>query len=498
MLTKSDFQKAISDSIAAYPAVAPLYQAGDPRILQHLDAMATMLAMLSAQIETAVSEPFEKARDATVLADAAMRGIVRKGSAARVRIRAVNKGTGAYTIDSGRMLLDSSGLMHRVETSALVPAAGETTFEAVQMRGVTIRHTVSVSEPFYAIAIPAAADDTHLCSIGVSDADGEFAYRDRYVNTAAGERVFHVEADDRQQVYVRFGLEGVVGVQPKAGSEIVLTVFYTAGQISPASGSPFAFEYLGSPAESAIDLSMDALLAAGQNPMPMSVLRDLARYPSVYDSNAVFLGEFDFLVRRNFPTLQFLSVWNESAEERARGPSIDNINTLFVACLSEQGGEAELTENDPNSPVKPAVIADAQLTSTQRAIKAAILAADDSYRVRFVTLVRSKIGITIGARISTSYIAPDVSQKIAEALLAEFGPSSPAARRGGQRPLYQRIYALLRQKVQALSDGTADLTVSIAEPASLLVRPEMWRYLDASTLSIHVETANIVTPSWGG
>lgn len=498
MLTKSDFQKAISDSISAYPAVAPLYQAGDPRILQHLDAMATMMAMLSAQVETAMSEPFEKARDATVLADAAMRGIVRKGVAARVRIRASNKGSSAFTVDSGRGLLDSSGLMYRVEASAVVPAGGEATFEAVQMRSVTVTHLVSGSEPFYAIPIPAADDDSYLCSISVSNADGDFSYRDRYVNTAPGERVFHVEADDRQQVYVRLGFDGVVGVQPQEGAEIVLTVFYTAGKIAPAYGNPFAFEYLASPAESVVELSMDALLVAGQNPMSMSVLRDLARYPSVYDSSAVFLGEFDFLVRRNFPTLQFLSVWNESAEERARGPKVENINTLFVACLSAEGGEAELTESDPSTPTAPTVIADADLTSTQRAIKAAILAADDSYRVRFVTPVRSKISISISARISTSYIASDVRQKIADALLAEFGPSSPAARRGRQRPLYQRIYALLRQKVQALADGAADLTVNITEPSSLLARPEMWRYLDASTLSITVETANIVTPSWGG
>lgn len=498
MLTKSDFQKAISDSIAAYPAVAPLYQAGDPRILQHLDAMATMLAMLSAQVETAMSEPFEKSRDATVLADAAMRGIVRKGSAARVRIRASNKGASAFTVDSGRKLLDSSGLTYRVETSVSVPAGGEATFEAVQMRGVITRHVVATSEPFYAIPIPAADDDSRLCAISVSDGDGEFVYRDRYVNTAPGDRVFHVEADDRQRVYVRLGFEGVVGVQPQQGAEIVVTVFYTAGEISPAYGSPFAFEYLASPAESVVDLSMDALLIPGQNPMSMSVLRDLSRYPSVYDSNAVFLGEFDFLVRRNFPTLKFLSVWNESAEERARGPSVENINTLFVACLSAEGGEADLTEDDPNSPVAPVTIADDQLTGTQRAIKAAILGADDSYRVRFVTPVRSMIRIAINARVSTSYIASDVRQKIADALLAEFGPGSAVARRGRQRPQYQRVYALLRQKVQALSDGEADLTVNIFEPTALLVRPEMWRYLDASTLSINVETANIVTPSWGG
>lgn len=498
MLTKADFQRVIRDTIASYPSIAPLYQAGDPRIMQHLDAMATMLGMLSAQMEAAHAEPFEKTRDATVLADAAMRGIVRKGKSARVRVRVINTGSSAFTVESARTLLDSSGLLWRVETPAAVPAGGEATFEASQVRSTTITHTVSGTEPFYAIEIPAPEDDSYLCAIAVSDVDGSFEYRDRYVNTAADERVFHVEADDRQRVYVRFGFDGVVGVQPKDGAEITLTVFYTSGEVSPAYDSPFSFEYLGSPAESAIEMRMDALLIAGQNPMPMSVLRDLARYPSVYDNNAVFLGEFDFLVRRNFPTLQFLSVWNESAEEQARGPAFDNINAIFVACLSSEGGESVLIEDNPDAPVPPAVIADADLTGTQQSIKAAILAADDSYRVRFFTPVRSKIRMTISARVSTSYVASDVKQKIIEALMAEFGPTSAASRRGRQRPLYQRVYALLRQKVSALGDGEADLTVSIVEPASLLARPEMWRYLDTDTLTVSVEMVNIVTPSWGG
>lgn len=498
MYTKADFQKAIRDSIANYPAIAPLYQAGDPGIMQPLDAMATMLAMQSAQIEAAYTETFEKARDSTVLADAAMRGIVRKGRAARVRLRINNTGSSTYTVETARTLLDSAGLLWRIETPATVLAGGSATFEATQIRSVVITHMVSGSEPFYAIEVPVADDDAYLCAIAVSDADGNYEYRDRYVNTAADERVFHVEADDRQTVYVRFGFDGVVGVQPKDGASITLTVFYTNGEVNPAYGSPFSFEYLGSPAESLVELKMDALLVAGENPIAMSALRDLARYPSVYDSNAVFLGEFDFLVRRNFPTLQFLSVWNESAEEKARGPSVDNINTLFVACLSGEGGEAVLIEDDPAAPVAPVVMADADLTGTQKAIKAAIQAADDSYRVRFFTPIHSKIRMTINARVSSSYVASDVSQKIAEALLAEFGATAASSRRGRQRPLYQRVYALLRQKVAALSDGEADLTVVIDEPDTLLSRPELWRYLDADTLTISVETGNIATPSWGG
>lgn len=498
MLTKADFQRAIRDSIASYPSIAPLYQSGDPRIMQHLDAMATMLAMFSAQVEVARAEAFEKTRDATVLADAAMRGIVRTGKSARVRIRVANTGSGVFTVETGRILLDSSGLSWRIETPVAVPAGGAAAFEASQVRSITITHTVSGTEPFYAIEVPAPEDDSHLCAIAVSDVDGAFEYRDRYVNTGPHERVFQVETDDRQRVYVRFGFDDVVGVQPKDGAEITLTVFYTAGAVSPAYGSPFSFEYLGSPAESAIELRMDALLVAGQNPMSMSVLRDLARYPSVYDSNAVFLGEFDFLVRRKFPTLQFLSVWNESAEERARGASLGNINALFVACLSEQGGEAVLEDGDPAAPVAPVKIAEDDLTETQREIKAAILAADDSYRVYFFTPVRSQISMVVNARVSTSYVATDVRQKIIEAALGEFGQAAAASRRGHNRPLYKRVYELLRQKVAALTSGDSDLTVNIVESPSLAARPEMWRYVSTDSLTVNVETTSIATPAWGG
>jgi len=498
MLTKADFQQAIRDSISAYPAISPLYQAGDPRITQHLDAMATMLAMFSAQLETAMAEPFEKTRDATVLADAAMRGIVRKATSTRVRVRVANKGASSFLVESGRAVLDSTGLPYRIETSASVPAGAEATFDTVQLRSITIKHTVTSSEPFYAIEIPPAEDGAFLAGISVSDSDGEFTHRERYVNTFPDERVFHVEADDRQRVYVRFGFDGIVGVQPKDGHEISLSVFYTVGEVIPAFGSPFSFEYLGSPQEAAIELKMDALLLPGQNPPDMSVLRDLARYPSVYDHNAVFLGEFDFLVRRNFPTLRFLSVWNESAEEQARGPSLDNINTLFVACLSDVGTESILTEANPDVPVPPSVIADGSLTVTQLEIRQSILAADDSYKVRFFTPVRSKIAMTIGAKVATSYIASDVREKIIEAIISEFGEAAAASRRGRNRPLYQRVYALLRERVAALTGGNSDLTVNIVEPASLSARPEMWRYVAADSLSVTVETANIVTPSWGG
>jgi hypothetical protein len=175
---------------------------------------------------------------------------------------------------------------------------------------------------------------------------------------------------------------------------------------------------------------------------------------------------------------------------------VDNINTLFVACLSADGSESVLTQLDPLSPVSPLQIS--ALTSTQTEIRRTILAADDSYRVKFMTPVRAKIPMTITALVGTSYVATDIKQKIIEAILAEFGEAAPASRRGRNHPLYQRIYALLKEKIFALSSGNSDLTVNISDSVALGVRPEMWRYMALDSLTVTVNTANVITPSWGG
>lgn len=498
MLTKSDFQQAIADSIASYPSVAPLYQVGDPRIMQSLDAMAAMLAVFSAQLETATAEPFEKVRDATVLADAAMRGVIRKAAPARVMVSVTNSGNAAFSVETGRTIIDSSGLPYIIETSTTIAAKGGSgTFYAVQIKHQVITHMVSESVPFYPIEIPASSDDSYLCGISVSDSVGRYEYRERYVNTWPDERVFHVESDDRQRLYVRFGQTDIVGVQPEDGQIITLTISRTAGEISIAPGSVFAFEYLQSPGESLVELTLNQLVENGKNPPDMATIRDLVRYPSVYNHSAVFLGEFDFVVRRAYPDTRFLSVWNESIEESVRGASVDNINTLFVACLSHDGTEDVKNQSDPEVTANPDVIPDVSLTETQKGIREVIKNADNSYRVRFLTPVRSEIQITITATVSTSYVASDVASKIREVILSEYGETQAGSRRGISKPLYKRIYALLREKIPALTDANADVKVSIAELPGAY-RPELWRYVSPDSLTVTVTTDNVLPPSWGG
>ncbi|SFL02679.1 hypothetical protein SAMN05216302_10272 [Nitrosomonas aestuarii] len=496
MLTKSDFKQAIEDSIGNYPAAAPFYQAGDPRVLQHIDAMATMLAMFSNQIETAMAEPFEKTRDATVKADAAMRGVISKAKPARVRVLVTNDNSEAFAVDIGRVVIDSDGLPYIVETAVVVPAGDTGTFEATQVSKEALSHTVSGSVPFYPVEVPESTDDSYLSGIAVSDVDGGYEYRERYVNTLSGERVFHVEADDRQRIYVRFGQDGIVGVQPVDGDVITLTISRSFGDISPASGAPFSFEYLQSPLESLVTLTLDALVQKGQNPPDITTLRDLVRYPSVYNHNAVFLGEFDFVVRREYSNTQFLSVWNETVEEAARGASVDNINTLFVACLSAEGGEAVLTEPDPNTPVDPSFISEESLTATQTSIKNVILRADNSYRVKFVTPVRSEIAVTVTATVSAAYVVGDVRSKIIETILSEYGESQPGSSRGGNKPLHKNVYSLLKNNITALSDANADIRIVIADPVGNF-RPELWRYVTEDSLTVTVTAENVLPPAWG-
>lgn len=496
MQTRDDFRALIDSSGARYPAVDALRRAGDPRILQHLEAMATMLAMYSAQIEVAQAEPFSKVRDSTVLADAAMRGIVPKSVPARVRVLASNAGAQHVRIEQGRTLIDTTGRPLRVEVSVEVPAGGSAAIEAVQMYSRETLHEVNGSRPFYAVEIARADDSSSLCGVSVSDGDGVYEHRECYTNTLAGERVYHIEMDERQRAYIRFGWDSVVGVQPADGQTITVTTFYSLGQVEFRAGGPLELESIVSPGEAMLSMQLDEVLLPGQNPIDMRSLRELAKYPSIYNHNAVFLGEFDFLVRRNFPSLQFLSVWNEDVEERHRGPSLDSINALFVACLSADGGEDVLWQGRGQA-VAPRFLKEGELTAAQRAIRDKIKGADDSYRVRFYTPVRAEIPLTVEALIASTYSESVVRDQIRDALLEAFGEAAAQSRRGQAVPLYQQVYSLLRAKVPALQIGRADLRVFIDEELSTSSRPELWRYVSPSSLTVRVSAGNVITPHWG-
>ena len=123
-LTRDDFLKAIAAEVSNQPTVAQLYQAGDPRVIAHMNAMATMFSMMSQQIDVQSMEPFTKARDTTVLADATMKGILPFARPARVTLAVTNGADSALSIGIGRRLIGPQSRVYVTETAAIL-APGE-------------------------------------------------------------------------------------------------------------------------------------------------------------------------------------------------------------------------------------------------------------------------------------------------------------------------------------------------------------------------------------
>lgn len=497
MITKEQFlEQAVAVSLSKYPTVAELVKAGDPRVLQQLNAQATMLAMYSQQIEVAYSEIFEKTSDATVLADAAMRGIIPTATAARVLIEVTNASDTEYAISAGDVLLDVKGIRFIVDAPAVIPANGAGMIHATQRYSITQNHTVTESKPFYAIQITGSDDDSYLCGVRVSDNIGEYNHSARYTNVFSGDRVYHIEADESGRIYVRFGHDDIVGVQPSTGTVIRIDVSYSVGVYDVKAGSLMTAEKAGSDNYGSIAFTMRELLTAGSNPPSIATLRELAKYPSTYNENAVFLGDFDFLIRRNFPQIKFLSVWNEGEEERHRGHNLKNINTLFIAMISEYGSEKSLIETSEK--ISPEVIAENDLTASQRAVMERVKFADDSYRLTFYTPIIKEIKVTIDATVSTSSDAKAIKERIISAILDTYGQSAAGMRVGQALPLYQQAYKILLKAVPELGTGRSDVKIEIDNASGDDSRPELWRFVSEKSLSVTVKQANITIPYWAG
>lgn len=465
MKTKADFQQAALSAISEYPTAAQAYQARDPRFLAKLDAMATMLALLSAEQDVAAMEPWTKARDVTVLADAAAKGILPFGRATRVKIAVTNPSASPLAINVGRRLLDTQGRLYVVDLGATIPAAGSGYVHAVQRSEVSFEHKTGLSAPFYQIEVPQPDAGKHIENVRLLDSSTttEYAYTADFVNVEAGAHVFHLMTDENRRVLITLGAAELIGVQPASGSTFNVIVNQTEGAIELSAGSLFSFEYSASLYENGAVLTLDSVLSPGANPMDIATMREVISYPSVYDSSAVYLGNFDFLVRRNLSPFTFLSVWNEKREEEARGPSVDNINTIFVSALKAGVVQADLEDQ----------------------IEAIILRADDSYKVSFVAANEVEIAVSITASVATIYDTASVTQQIKELFLANYGIDSPFAKRGQTRILKKDVFKLLRDNVQALQDRVSDLDVTITDPPGSMM-PEDFRYVSNLSLTVTV------------
>jgi hypothetical protein len=455
--------KAVS-VIAEYPAAALAYQVQDPRMMALLRAMATQLSMRSQEQDVAAAEPFTKSRDMTVLANAAVMGVLPFASPAVMSLSVENVSSVAFDALSSRRVLDQQGRNYVTTKGATVPAGGSATIEVVQRSEASFSHTVTASQAFYSIPVP-APEVGYITDIRVSDDSGNlYTYTPEFTNIELDAQIYHLESDEYRQISVVFGARFIGGYQPVIGDVFNITVVTTEGEISLSAGAPFVFEHATTIAESGAKLTLTAVQSTGSNPLDVSALRYVTNYPALYDKSAVYLGNFDFLVRGTLSPFRFLSVWNEQREEEVRGASQSNINCLFVAAQKDGVSDDTLHEQ----------------------IAQLIKKADNSYRYRRVAVAEVPIPVTVTLSIPDVYEREAVKKQAAEIILAQYGRESVWAKKGSGRVLIRRITTLLQTQIVACQAEDADIKVVVTDEATIY--PESYRYISADSLVVNVVT----------
>ncbi|WP_175712153.1 hypothetical protein [Burkholderia ambifaria] len=472
--TRNDFLQALSDETMNYPAIAQAYQAGDPRLLANLGAAATMLAMLSAQLDEVSMEPFSPARDTTVLADASMKGLLPFARPPHVVLSVENGSAVPLRVVVGRRLLDQKGRVYIAESEATIEPGASADVNARQLTRRIVQHTVVNSTPFYEVQVPASDDDdVSISGLVVNVAGTVFPFRPEFSNVGRNEPAYALEVDEYRRLYVKFGWADVFGVQPANGTVVQLTIEETFGPTDLSVSAPFTFEALSVPAEQFATVTLSRVTFPGAAPIDIDTMREYARYPSTYNRSAVYLGNFDFLIRENLPGVRFLSVWNEQIEESVRGASFRNINTLFISVLMD-GVEREWLEAE---------------------ISRIVTRADNSYRLRFIPAVHTPLPLEIDAAVSVVHDPGDVEAKIRNSAYSLYGRDAQAARFGMMQINSKRLGDALQRSVLALQDDLSDCQIRI--PVSIgNTLPEQYRYITAESLTVKVTQSTYNDGMW--
>jgi hypothetical protein len=187
----------------------------------------------------------------------------------------------------------------------------------------TISHTIANSDPFYTITLPQNDEGLYLENIRIKDTIGStdnlYRYAPEFMNVLNGERVYHLETDEARQITIRLGAQNnselVYGFQTPINTVLTIELTETTGKLDIATGASFSLEYSNNIDEDALKIAIVLpadIKSLGANPLSLSVLAQLSKYNALYDHSAVYLSDFDFLIRRyHGDSVNFLAVWNE-------------------------------------------------------------------------------------------------------------------------------------------------------------------------------------------
>lgn len=485
MSERSDILASINSHINDYPEVAEQWRAGDPTVRAMMTSIVEAIVFLKRDNDVNAIEPFIKSKNRTIIADAINKGILPVATPCQHKLTVENNGGATLTLSQGRLVEDGTGRQWRL-LAALTIAAGETkTVLTEQSTTNIVKMTIPINEPFYTVKL-STTNDTYFAAIGVTNLTTSETYRHtpKFMNAGINQAAYTLQSDNLTNISVIFGANDRAGKTVQAGEIYEFAITQSYGEIDLSSLRQAALSEILTNDESRLTLYFKAgdMVRAGANPLTVSQLRLLASFPSMYDRNAVFMGNFTFLVMQHFMNrFNYMAIWNETIQDRYYGASLDNINHLNLAVVAKSGSTSEQSQ----------LIED---------IKQLVARADSLLegRVRVRAVSERPYSISITGRLAAVHDIDSVRLQIKELLLASYGKGSLAAvHHNADGFNLQEIATRIRASIPAFQDRISDFTVAGEDVAKNPVKPHEWAYLSASSMTINLtRTADSGNAIW--
>ncbi|EYS61077.1 hypothetical protein K000_4185, partial [Acinetobacter baumannii 16553_4] len=150
-------------------------------------------------------------------------------------------------------------------------------------------------------------------------------------------------------MFIEFGDSERAGRTLQANETVIIGILETYGEVDVNRLKDAALLDVLTNDEQRVSVRFKAggLIREGVDPLAVSELRLLSSYPSLYDEDAVFLGNFDYAVRKKFmKRAQFISVWNETLQEQHFAITYRDINHLNLVVVAKNPAEQATLEQD--------------------------------------------------------------------------------------------------------------------------------------------------------
>lgn len=482
MLAQSKLESLLVSNITD-PEILERYTAQDPLVVQQIRTIAAYLSLLSQEIDIASLEPFIKTRDRSIIADATNKGILPLGTASRHILQVINNGAKPVTLGQGREVEDSAGgrIWRLMQSITIEPEeTGEVAVEQSEYR--EIEYTPSYTEAFHRFAIH-LTDDLFMCGISVLDIQTNpataYSYVPRWMNVAIGDKAFNLTTDEMRRAFIQFGDSDRAGVTATPQSTFRIGITETHGEVDTTrlKDASLVDVYTTEEQKVVVKFKTGGLVRKGSDPLTVSQLKILSSYPSLYDESAVYLGNFDYLVRQKFMNrAHFISVWNENIQQKHYGVTWQDINRLNIAVQAIEESEQENLEDE---------------------ITQLIGRADSLYldRVNKRTVDGVEYVLNITGRLASIHNVEAVKAQIRSLLVAEYGKGSLNASRWLVNGFNgQEISNLIRTKIPAFQDRISDFSIL---PSTRVYKPHEWVYMTNDSINVTLErTAENMGASW--